>query len=113
MAKCIDRADYEVAHLYNPLHPAILHLLALTLAAGQKAGIPVSICGEMAADIKLTRLLIGMGFRELSMPPAALLAVKYEILNSTLPVIAPHAKKILRSYDPDTITTLVRQLRTL
>ena len=47
------------------------------------------------------------------MPPAALLAVKYEILNSTLPVIAPHAKKILRSYEPDTITTLVRQLRTL
>ncbi|HJV02333.1 MAG TPA: phosphoenolpyruvate--protein phosphotransferase [Burkholderiaceae bacterium] len=109
----IDRADYEVAHLYNPLHPAILHLLALTLAASQKAGIPVSICGEMAADTKLTRLLIGMGFRELSMQPAALLPVKHEILNSALPVIAPQAKKILRSYDPDTITMLVRQLQTM
>jgi phosphotransferase system enzyme I (PtsI) len=79
----IDRVDYEVAHLYNPLHPAVLQLIGMTIAAGQKAGIDVAVCGEMAGDIKLTRLLLGMGLREFSMHPAQLLSVKQEILNAT------------------------------
>jgi phosphotransferase system enzyme I (PtsI) len=83
----IDRVDYEVAHLYNPLHPAVLHLIAMTIAAGRKAGIDVAVCGEMAGDVKLTRLLLGMGLREFSMHPAQLLAVKQEILNSDLAVL--------------------------
>ncbi|KRB79035.1 phosphoenolpyruvate--protein phosphotransferase [Noviherbaspirillum sp. Root189] len=107
----IDRADHEVAHLYNPLHPAVLYLLSSTIAMGAKAGIPVSVCGEMAGDIKLTRLLLGMGLREFSMHPTQLLAVKQEILNSDLGAIAPHMKKILRAMEPSMIMSAVEQLR--
>ena len=107
----IDRVDHEVAHLYNPLHPAILYLLATTIAAGAKAGIPVAVCGETAGDIKLTRLLLGLGLREFSMHPAQLLAVKQEILNADLSLIEPQAKKILRLYEPAAIAEAVEQLR--
>jgi phosphoenolpyruvate-protein phosphotransferase (PTS system enzyme I) len=107
----IDRADHEVAHLYNPLHPAVLQLLASTIATGAKAGVPVAVCGEMAGDAKLTRLLLGMGLREFSMHPTQLLSVKQEILNSDLGVIGPHVRKILRSFDPLAIIDAVEQLR--
>lgn len=96
----IDRADHEVAHLYSDTHPAILQLLDMTVSAAQKAGIPVAICGGMAGDARLTRLLIGMGFRELSMPAALLPEVKQEILNADISALQPYVKKILRSYDP-------------
>ena len=109
----IDRVDHEVAHLYNPLHPAILHLLSTTIAANAKAGIPVAVCGETAGDIKLTRLLLGMGLREFSMHPAQLLAVKQEILNADLSLIEPQAKKILRYYEPAAIAEAMERLRTL
>ena len=95
----IDRADHEVAHLYDDLHPAILQLLYMVISAGQKADIPVSICGGMAGDIRLTRLLIGMGFRELSMPAALLPEIKQEILNTRMDALQIPVKKILRSYD--------------
>jgi phosphotransferase system enzyme I (PtsI) len=96
----IDRADHEVAHLYSDTHPAILQLLDMTVSAAQKAGIPVAICGGMAGDVRLTRLLIGMGFRELSMPAALLPEIKQEILNADISALQPYVKKILRSYDP-------------
>ena len=107
----IDRVDHEVAHLYNPLHPAILYLLGSVIAIGKKAGIPVAVCGEMAGDIKLTRLLLGMGLLEFSMHPAQLLSVKQEILNSDLSQIRPQVKKILRSTEPMAIVAAVEQLR--
>jgi len=106
----IDRADHEVAHLYNPLHPAVLYLLSSTIAIGTKAGIPVSVCGEMAGDIKLTRLLLGMGLREFSMHPTQLLAVKQKILTTDLNAVTPQVKKILRSFDPAAIIEAVNQL---
>jgi phosphotransferase system enzyme I (PtsI) len=109
----IDRADHEVAHLYNPLHPAVLYLLSSTISIGSKAGVPVAVCGEMAGDTKLTRLLLGMGLREFSMHPAQLLAVKHEILNSDLNVIVPHTRKILRMMEPAAIMEAVEQLRTM
>jgi phosphotransferase system enzyme I (PtsI) len=109
----IDRTDYAVAHLYNDVHPAILQLLAMTASAAEKAGIPVSICGSMAGDIKLTRLLLGMGFRELSMPPAQLLEIKQEVLNIDLSQCELVIKKILRSYDPETIAEGIRALQAL
>jgi phosphotransferase system enzyme I (PtsI) len=109
----IDRVDYEVAHLYNPLHPAVLHLIAMTIDAGRKAGIDVAVCGEMAGDIKLTRLLLGMGLREFSMHPAQLLAVKQEILSSDLAVLGPRTRRILRSMEPAAIAEAVEQLQTL
>jgi phosphotransferase system enzyme I (PtsI) len=107
----IDRVDYEVAHLYDPLHPAILQLIGMTIAAGQKAGIDVAVCGEMAGDIKLTRLLLGMGLREFSMHPAQLLAVKQEILNADLAQIAPRMRRIMRSMEPGEIAEAVEQLQ--
>ncbi len=106
----IDRSDHEVAHLYSDTHPAILQLLHMIVSAADKAEIPVAICGSMAGDIRLTRLLIGMGFRELSMPAALLPEVKQEILNMNLESLQPHIKKILRAYDPDVIQDGLTQL---
>jgi phosphoenolpyruvate-protein phosphotransferase (PTS system enzyme I) len=109
----IDRVDYEVAHLYNPLHPAVLNLIAMTIEAGRKAGIDVAVCGEMAGDVKLTRLLLGMGLREFSMHPAQLLAVKQEILSSDLARLVPRTRRILRAMEPAAIAEAVEQLQSL
>lgn len=106
----IDRADHEVAHLYSDTHPAILQLLHMTVSAADKAEIPVAICGGMAGDIRLTRLLIGMGFRELSMPAALLPEVKQEILTTNIESLQVHVKKILRCYDPVVIQESLTQL---
>lgn len=107
----IDRADHEVAHLYNPLHPAVLYLLSTTISICAKAGVPVSVCGEMAGDTKLTRLLLGMGLREFSMHPTQILAVKQEILNADLNAIMPQMKKVLRTMEPGAIAAAVEHLR--
>ena len=109
----IDRVDHEVAHLYNPLHPAVLQLLAMTISAGTKADVPVAVCGEVAGDIKLTRLLLGLGLREFSMHPAQLLSVKQEILNSDISLLEPPVKKILRNYEAVVIAEAVERLRAL
>jgi phosphotransferase system enzyme I (PtsI) len=109
----IDRVDHEVAHLYNPLHPAVLQLLAMTISTGAKAGVPVAVCGEIAGDIKLTRLLLGLGLREFSMHPAQLLSVKQEILNSDIALLEPPVKRILRNYEPVAIAEAVERLRVL
>ncbi len=109
----IDRVDHEVAHLYNPLHPAVLQLLSMTITAGAKAGIPVAVCGEIAGDTRLTRLLLGLGLREFSMHPAQLLAVKQEILNSDLTLLEPAARKVLKVYEPTAIAEAVERLASL
>jgi phosphotransferase system enzyme I (PtsI) len=109
----IDRVDYEVAHLYNPLHPAVLQLIAMTIDAGRKAGIDVAVCGEMAGDVRMTRLLLGMGLREFSMHPAQLLAVKQEILASDLAALTPRTRRILRAMEPAAIAEAVEQLQSL
>ncbi|MCB9949106.1 MAG: phosphoenolpyruvate--protein phosphotransferase [Rhodospirillaceae bacterium] len=75
----IDRGDEQVAHLYEPLHPAVLRLIQFTTQAAMRARIPLSVCGEMAGDARYTALLIGLGIRELSMTPAALLRVKNRV----------------------------------
>ncbi|HEY5800565.1 MAG TPA: phosphoenolpyruvate--protein phosphotransferase [Burkholderiaceae bacterium] len=106
----IDRVDYEVAHLYDPLHPAVLQLISMTIAAGQKAGIPVAVCGEMAGDVKFTRLLLGLGLREFSMHPAQLLAVKQEILNTDLAALDGPTRKLLRAMEPAAIAQAVEQM---
>jgi phosphoenolpyruvate-protein phosphotransferase (PTS system enzyme I) len=112
-ALAIDRGDHEVAHLYNPLHPAVLQLLSMTIRAGEKTGTPVSMCGEVAGDPKLTRLLLGMGLREFSMHPSQLLSVKQEILNCDLTQITARAKKILHMVEPSIIEQEVEQLRVM
>ncbi|MES2127663.1 MAG: phosphoenolpyruvate--protein phosphotransferase [Pseudomonadota bacterium] len=109
----IDRVDYEVAHLYNPLHPAVLQLIAMTIAAGKKAGIDVAVCGEMAGDIKFTRLLLGMGLTEFSMHPAQLLSVKQEILGADLLAVQAQTRRIMRTMEPHAIAEAVEQLQAI
>ncbi len=96
----IDRADESVAHLYDPLHPAVLQLVANTIAECRAQGKDVSVCGEMAGDTSLTRLLLGLGLRSFSMHPAQILAVKQEILRSDAAKLAVWAEKVLQSEDP-------------
>jgi len=96
----IDRADDQVAHLYDPLHPAVLHLVSHTIQAATRGGTPVAVCGEMAGDIALTRLLLGMGLRSFSMHPAQLPAIKERVLRTNLPDVQPVAQRVLRQSDP-------------
>jgi phosphotransferase system enzyme I (PtsI) len=96
----IDRTDEQVAPLYDPLHPAVLMLIAHTLHSGEKAGIPVSVCGELAGDPQLTRLLLGMGLRSFSMHPAQILEVKSRVLKSNIADLAPQVRKMLRLEEP-------------
>ena len=103
----IDRTDDAVAHLYNPLHPSVLKLIAMTIKAGEKLGKSVSVCGEMAGDAKLTKLLIGMGLRQLSMHPSHILSVKQQILRSQQTQLSDNARKILSLTDLEKIEPLV------
>ncbi len=96
----IDRADESVAHLYDPLHPAVLRLVALTIAAGSAQGKPVSLCGEMAGDISLTRLLLGLGLRSFSMHPAQILAVKQEVLRADAGKLVAWAEQVVADDEP-------------
>jgi len=106
----IDRTDDTVAHLYDPLHPAVLQLIAMTIAAADKAGIPVSVCGEMAGDTKLIRLLLGLGLRQFSMHPAQVLTIKQQILKSDLPHITGVAQKMLKTHEPEKLHQLLARL---
>jgi phosphotransferase system enzyme I (PtsI) len=96
----IDRSDEQVASLYDPLHPAVLMLLAHTIASAEKMAIPVSVCGEMAGDPTLTRLLLGMGLRIFSMHPSQILKVKNRVLKSDLAELTPNVRKLLRLDEP-------------
>ncbi len=96
----IDRADESVAHLYDPLHPAVLHLVADTIAQGHAQGKSVSVCGEMAGDVTLTRLLLGLGLRSFSMHPSQILAVKQEVLRSDTVKLQAWAQRVLAAEDP-------------
>ncbi len=106
----IDRTDEEVAHLYDPLHPAVLHLLSHVIGVANKSGTPVSVCGEMAGELEYTRLLLGFGLRQFSMHPSQLLGIKQRVLTTSLPEIAPLTQKIMRSDDPLKIRELLGKL---
>ena len=85
----------------NPKHPAVLRLVKRVVDAGHKAGIPVAMCGEMAGDLTLTKLLLGLGLRSFSMHPAQILAVKQEILRSDTTKLAPWARRVMEAEDPE------------
>jgi phosphotransferase system enzyme I (PtsI) len=108
----IDRADDAVAHLYDPLHPAVLNLIQHTIKSGAKAGRPVAVCGEMAGDPRLTRLLLGLGLRHFSMQPASILAVKQQVMRSLLDEVADLAQRLLKNTDPDKTALLLDKLNT-
>ncbi len=96
----IDRADESVAHLYDPMHPAVLRLVSNTIAEGRAQGKPVSLCGEMAGDVSMTKLLLGMGLRSFSMHPAQILVVKQELLRSDTSKLAPWAAQLIDDDEP-------------
>jgi len=106
----IDRTDDAVAHLYDPLHPAVIGLIADVARRAARARIPVAVCGEMAGDVDLTRLLIGLGLRQLSMHPAFLLGVKQRILKTQLSEISTIARRIAATRDPDRIRRQMERL---
>ena len=91
----VDRVDDEVSYLYDPLHPAVLRLISTIIKAGRRAGIPVALCGEMAGDARYTRLLLGMGLKEFSVHPNALLEIKQSILEAHAAKSRTLAKRVL------------------
>jgi len=107
----IDRTDHAVASLYDPFHPAVLQLVSQTIRAAERAGKPVSVCGEMAGDLEATRLLIGMGLRSFSMHPASLLRVKREILRSDASRLRTRVSRLLGSDDPVKVQAGLKRLR--
>ncbi len=106
----IDRIDDEVNYLFDPLHPAVLHLIHHVITAGQRNGIPVSMCGEMAGDIRYTRLLLGLGLREFSMQSTRLLEVKSIINKTRLSDLEDGIRRILDCQHSDITAALVEDL---
>jgi phosphotransferase system enzyme I (PtsI) len=89
----IDRADEAVAHLYDPLHPAVLRLVADVIAEGARQG-------KTAGDVTMTRLLLGLGLRSFSMHPAQILVVKQEVLRADTRKLTPWALQVLEGDEP-------------
>ncbi len=106
----IDRADEAVAYLYDPLHPAVLRLIAQTIQAGKRAGVPVSLCGEMAGETTYTRLLLGMGLRHLSMHPAQLLEIKQEVLRCDIEMASQKVQRMLKMDEPEKLRDMLARL---
>ena len=106
----IDRSDEQVAHLYDPLHPAVLMLLQHVITSAEKAEKPVSMCGEVAGDPNLTRLLLGMGLRQFSMHPAQIPAVKQKVKQSDLSELTPLVKRLVRQDDTVRIQEQIEKL---
>jgi phosphotransferase system enzyme I (PtsI) len=112
----IDRADESVSDLYDPLHPAVLNLLAQIItqtraaAAWKGRAVDISVCGEMAGDPSLTRLLLGMGLRSFSMHPTQILAVKQEVLRADTEKLAPLVQAVLRAYEPEELQAALAAL---
>jgi phosphotransferase system enzyme I (PtsI) len=96
----IDRADESVAHLYDAWHPAVLHLVAHTIARARAAGRGVSVCGEMAGDPAFTSLLLAMGLRSFSMHPARVAAIKQRVLRADAARLASALTRVLEAEDP-------------
>jgi phosphotransferase system enzyme I (PtsI) len=106
----IDRTDEEVAHLYDPLHPAVLNLMSHIIGTSNKLGVPISVCGEMAGELAYTRLLLGFGLRQFSMISAQVPSVKQRVLTTSLPEVAALTQRILRADEPMKIRELLDKL---
>lgn len=106
----IDRVDDAVNYLYDPLHPAVLRLIKLVIDAANKAGIPVTMCGEMAGDPRYTRLLMGLGLRLFSMDPSTLLEVKRKVMDTNLNAVRLATENILRCHKSQELKELVGKL---
>lgn len=109
----IDRVDDTVSYLYDPLHPAVLKLLHMLFDAAKKRNTPVAMCGELAGDPLYTRLLMGLGLRDFSMRPGALLEVKQVVTNTDIGELKPIIRRILRATNPARLRELMRELNGL
>jgi phosphotransferase system enzyme I (PtsI) len=103
----IDRSDEEVAHLYNPLHPAVLRLIQFAIEAALRHRMPVSVCGEMAGEPRFAALLLGLGLRNLSMAPRSIPRVKQRIRNLDLVAATRRARAIMDQSDSGRIAALL------
>ena len=103
----IDRGDEQVAHLYDPLHPAVLRLIRFATDAARRAGIPVNLCGEIAGNPRFTAMLLGFGLRDLSMAPPNVPRVKQRILALDASAAARHAEELLSQSEAGRIARLI------
>ena len=106
----VDRSDDAVAHLYDPLHPAVLKLIAMAIVSAGKARVPIAVCGEMAGDPQMTRLLLGLGLRNFSMHPAHLLTIKQRVLTTEVAALTPFVARMRRTDDPAKLIALLDKL---
>ena len=106
----VDRSDDAVSHLYDPLHPAVLKLIAMAIASANKAKVSIAVCGEMAGDPQMTRLLLGLGLRNFSMHPAHLLSVKQRVLTSEFTTAKAVTDRMRRVDDPGRLVSLLDKL---
>ncbi len=109
----IDRIDDEVTYLYDPLHPAVLRLIKMVIDAGKSAQVPISMCGEMAGDPRYTRLLLGMGLTDFSVPPNALLEVKAAVQQACVSDLDSYVRQLLASDDSEHISQLLNIINEL
>jgi phosphotransferase system enzyme I (PtsI) len=101
-ALAVDRVNENVASLYNPLHVAVLRLITSVIEAGHKAGKWVGMCGEMAGDATVTRILLGLGLDEFSVPAAAVPKIKRLVRESRYDEAKLLAAEVLQSKDQET-----------
>lgn len=106
----IDRADNAVAHLYDPLHPAVLRLIAGVIREAKVANMPVSVCGEMAGEPSMTKVLLGMGLTDFSMHFNQLLSVKKEILRSDMSVLKQSVDELLKAIEPEELQAALQKI---
>ena len=108
----IDRVDDEVNYLYDPLHPSILRLIKMTIDAGNAAGIPVAMCGEMAGDVRYTRVLLGMGLRDFSMDPATIMQIKHQVRLTDVKKTEKDVEMLLKTGNPKSAKEIIDRINT-
>ena len=106
----VDRADEAVSQLYDAMHPAVIKLIAMAISTANKAGVPVAVCGEMAGDVRFTRLLLGMGLLDFSMHPAHVLSVKQRVLTSDLKAAKAFVARMRNVDEPAKLAALLAKL---
>jgi phosphotransferase system enzyme I (PtsI) len=109
----IDRADNAVAHLYDPMHPAVLRLIAGVIRDAKAVNMPVSVCGEMAGEPAMTRVLLGMGLTDFSLHFNQLLSVKKEILRADIGGLKIAVDQLLSAVEPEDLNIALNKVNSL
>ena len=109
----IDRIDDQVNYLYDPLHPAVLQLIKMTIDAGQKAGIPVAMCGEMAGDVRYARILLGLGLTDFSMPPNLILETKKHLIAARRSTLKKQVSNLMAAKTVDERAPIIEKINAL